>query len=578
MGRDVVAHDSSLSFDVVVVGSGVAGLTAAVTAAVNGLSVVVVERSKLFGGTSAVSGGAIWVPNNPHLKAICPGESREEAERYLEAIIGNSARRDRWQAYLDGGAQMVEEMAARTKWVRWRHVPFMDYHAQIDGASPVGRTLGAPIIDGRLLGEELQSMRRPVPAMDVKGLPITLEDFFALNMITRHSKGKLALARLMGKTLKSKIRGEKPLAFGQAMMARLRLEMLDLGIPLWLETGFLELLGDQRRVSGVRVRKGGEEITLTARHGVVLAAGGFTASPELRNKYLPQPTNTDWSLAPAEGQEGDALNAAIRIGAATDELGRAWGIPVTRLPAGDGGALTTLMLLTERALPGTFIVDGQGERYLNEAQLYDTFFTEMYRQADAGRSIAPSWFIFDARAKRRYLLFGIPPMVPFPRRWIREGHLKKAATLAELARLIDVPAATLSRSVERYNDLCRKGTDDDFGKGTPYDRYYGDPTLPHPNLAPLERGPFYAVAVYPGDFNTKGGLRADGNAQVENVGGMPIEGLYAVGNTSCNPWGDTYPGPGGTLGPAAVFGYLAAKDISSKALNIKNKKGVLDGD
>ena len=300
----------------------------------------------------------------------------------------------------------------------------------------------------------------------------------------------------------------------------------------------------------------GTEHVVRARHGVVLGSGGFERDAELREKYLPQPTSPDWTTG-SQHNTGGGLTAGITIGADTDLLDDAWWGPTIPLPSGPW------FCLAERNLPGSIIVNQAGHRYMNEALPYVEAVHEIYRGEETGVGHVPSWMVIDQRYRNRYIFAGLMPRQPFPGRWYKHGTLKQAPTLAKLAAEIEVPPEVLESTVERFNGFARAGVDEDFHRGeSAYDQYYADPRVrPNSSLHPIDQGPFYAVKIVPGDLGTKGGLVTDERARVLRPDGSVIDGLYASGNVSSAVMGHTYPGPGGTIGPALVFGYLAAEDI-----------------
>ncbi|MEV5828984.1 FAD-dependent oxidoreductase [Spirillospora sp. NPDC052242] len=541
-------------YDVVVVGSGAGGLTAGLTARLRGLSAVVIEKTDRYGGSTALSGGAIWVPNNLYLEEAGQRDTPENARAYMDATVGERVPAARKDAYLARGPEMLRYLHDRTRWVRFVYTPgYSDYYPERPGGKPEGRSVEPCIVDGRRLGPEFARMRRA--GLPTYGLTMTSADFGKLNMVTRTWKGKRTAARVALRAVGALLTGRRLLSLGEALVARLRLALAEAGGELWLNSPFRDLVIEDGRVTGVRVRRGGREVTVRARHGVILAAGGFSHAQDLREKYLPSPTTTDWTHA-AEGQTGDTLVAGLRAGAAVDLMEKVWGAPSVPTPDGP-----PFFLVADRAVPAMVIVDGNGERYARESLPYHEFVDRMYEHGEPAMN---SWMIIDARAKSRYIVVGLFPGQKFPRRWHETGAVKTAATPAALAAEIGVPAARLEATIERFNGFARAGRDADFGRGdSAYDNYYGDPTLPNPNLAPLEKGPFYAVRVVPGDIGTKGGLVTDADARVLREDGTPIAGLYATGNCSAAVTGETYPGPGATIGPAMTFGYVAATRIAA---------------
>ncbi|MFZ3469586.1 FAD-dependent oxidoreductase [Streptomyces sp. 4.24] len=545
---------SEYAYDVVVVGSGAAGFAAAVTARLRGLSVLVVEKTDKYGGSTALSGGAVWVPGNFHLDRAGLADTRDKARAYLDATVGDRVPDARKDAYLDHGPRMVREFHDRTE-IRFMYTPgYPDYFPEAQGGMAQGRSVEPCIVDFRSLGDLAGSMRRA--GLPTYGLTMTSHDFRFLNMVGRTWAGKRRSVRVGLRAVRALATGRRLLSLGEALIARMRLSLDRLGGDLWLSAPLTGLTTDPAgRVSGVRVLRAGREVTVAARGGVVLAAGGFSHDQELREKHLPAPTSTAWTHA-AEGQNGDALRLGGELGAATDLLDKVWGAPSV-CPPGE----KPFFLVADRGIPGMVIVNGAGERYANEALPYHAFVDRMYAADRPGARTVPSWLVLDARSKSRYLFTGLFPGQPFPKNWLESGFVKKADTVEELARAIGAPG--LPATVHRFNTFAQAGVDRDFGRGeSVYDRYYGDPTLPHPNLAPIEKGPFHAVPVHPGDIGTKGGLVTDTEGRVLREDSSPIVGLYAAGNCSAAVMGETYPGPGATIGPAMAFGWAAANAIA----------------
>ncbi|MFH8836718.1 FAD-dependent oxidoreductase [Streptomyces sp. NPDC017868] len=544
------------TYDVVVVGSGAAGMAAALTARLRGLTALVLEKTEVYGGSTALSGGAIWVPDNFHLDEAGLGDTPEKARAYLDATVGDRVSAERKDAYVAHGPRMVREFHDRTD-VRFVYTPgYADYYPERLGGYPQGRSIEPQVFDFKKLGaEQRATMRRA--GLPTYGLTITSKDFRQLNMVARTWAGRRTALKVGAQAVGAKLTGREPLSLGEALIARMRHSLDALGADLWLSAPMTGLVEEDGRVTGVRITRNGREVTVRATGGVVLASGGFSHDQRLREKHLPSPTSTEWSSA-AEGQTGDALEPAVALGAATDLMDKVWGAPSVVPPEGK-----PFFLVADRGVPGMVIVNAAGERYANEAAPYHEFVDAMYANDRPGASTVPSWLILDATSRARYIFMGLFPGQAFPKPWLESGFVRKAATVEELAARIDVAPERLRATVDRFNGFARAGRDEDFHRGdSVYDRYYGDPTLPNPNLAPLDKGPYYAIPVHPGDIGTKGGLVTDATARVLREDGTPIDGLYASGNVSSAVMGETYPGPGATIGPAMTFSWLAVDDIA----------------
>jgi len=547
-------------FDVIVVGAGGAGMTAALAASrQHGLSTLVIEKSAYFGGSTARSGGGVWIPGNYALKAAGQVDSGDDeaAKTYLDAIVGDVVPKVRRDTYIDRGPEVMDFIKANTP-VRFQWVPdYADYLPEQPGGRPTGRSVEPVPMDARFLGDELERLHPPYTKAPAN-LIVTQADFRKLSLGLRTIKGPLTMVKVLVKRLWAMATGKKMYAMGNAVAIGLRKGLADAGVTVQYETELVDLLLEDGRVVGVAVRSGDERQQIRAGRGVILGSGGFEYSQELREKFLPQPTSRDWSTG-APSNTGGGLLAGTAAGAATDLLDDAWWGPTIPLPG------RAWFCLAERNLPGSIIVNTAGQRYMNEALPYVEATHEIYKGEATGVSHVPSQMIFDTTYRNRYLFAGVPGRQPFPGSWYKEGVVKRADTLELLAEKIGVPAAALTATVDRFNDFARTGVDEDFHRGeSAYDKYYSDPTVkPNCSLAPIEKGPFYAVTIVPGDLGTKGGLVTDEHARVLREDGSAIPGLYAAGNVSASVMGNTYPGPGGTIGPALVFGYLAAEHCAN---------------
>ncbi|MFD0617535.1 FAD-dependent oxidoreductase [Paenibacillus sp. GCM10027629] len=540
------------SYDVVVVGSGAGGLAAALTARLKGLSALVIEKTALFGGSSSLSGGAIWVPTNHYLAAAGLGDTWEKAQAYLDATVGDRVPKVRKEAYVKRGAEMVRYLHDNTEHVRFKYIPgYSDYYPEAPGGFPQGRSVEPLIFDLNKLGEERKNMRRA--NLPTYGIVMNAFEFHKVNMITRTRVGKKTSLKLGIRLIRSVVTGARLSSLGEALIGRLRRSLMDVQGEVWVKTAFQDYVMDDGRVVGLIAVRDGKKMRIEAKKGLILASGGFSHNQKMREQYLPLPTSEKWTSA-SEGQTGDLIEASLRIGATLDLMDRVWGAPSV-IPPGQA----PYFLVAERALPNMMVVNGAGERYLNEAVPYHEFVDQMYKNDKPEARTTPSWIIIDKTTKSRYIFLGLFPGQPFPKKWFDNGFIKQGNTPAELAQAMGVPAEKLTATFERFNRDARQGKDSVFHRGdSAYDRYYGDPTYPNPNLAPLENGPFYALPIYPGDIGTKGGIVTDEYARALDSAGVPIPGLFATGNCSAAVMGETYPGPGATLGPSMTFGYVAA--------------------
>jgi 3-oxosteroid 1-dehydrogenase len=541
-------------FDVIVVGSGAAGMTAALTSAHRGLSVLVLEKAATFGGSTARSGGGLWIPNNAVLRAAGVPDSPELAAEYLENLLGDQVSPARREALLTHGPVMLDLVRELTP-LEFAWCPgYADYYPELPGGMAVGRSIEPKPMDGHVLGTELANLAPPYVG-GPGGLTVTAADYRWLNLIARHPRGVLRAVRVAGRWAWGALRGRHTLAMGQALAAGLRGGLLRLEVPVRLNTPLEDLSTDgSGRVTGVRLA-GGEVVT--ARRGVVLASGGFEHNAAMRTRYQRAPIGTEWTTG-AAGNTGDGISAGERAGAALELMDDAWWGPTIPLSGGP------YFCLAERTLPGSILVNGAGRRFVNEAAPYVDAVHAMYDGEATGVPHIPSWLICDQRYRNRYSFAGLTPRQAFPGRWYKVGAVHTAPTLDELATAIGLPDAALSATVREFNATAVAGRDTAFERGeSAYDRYYGDPRQrPNPCLGALEVAPFHAIKIVPGDLGTKGGVRVDERSRVLRPDDSPIPGLYAAGNASAAVMGHTYAGAGATLGPAMTGGYLAALDLA----------------
>ncbi|NLP64876.1 FAD-binding protein [Paraburkholderia sacchari] len=554
-------------YDVVIVGSGAGAMMTACRARDNGLSVLIVEKTGLYGGTSAVSGGGIWIPNNDHVAAGGGQDSREEALAYLRAATLGEVDEARLAAYVDEAPKMLRYAEASTH-VKYTANPYYaDYYQNLPGAKLGFRSLDVSTFDGRRLGDDILKMRETSPTMLALGR-VSMSTPEAIVLLSRAPGWKKEALRLFKRYAldlpwRLRSRRDRRLNMGAALIGALRLSMMDRNIPLWLNAPMRSLISTASGVAGIVVQREGRDVRIRARKAVVLASGGFERNQQMREKYLPQPTQSEWTGAPP-CNTGDAIIAGMDIGAAVGNMQHAWWTPTVRVP----GEEKQRGLFSERALPGCIVVNRLGKRFANEAQDYLDFVLAMYEDHKNTGANLPAWMIFDARFRRKYnagplVSSSVMPDICHPRSWRNKVYFR-GDTLEALAEQINVDAATLVQTVQRFNGYASTGIDLEFNKGgNAYDTFYGDPSVkPNPCLGPLSQGPYYALPLDAGDIGTKGGLLTDGQARVLDERGEPIRGMYAIGNTTASVTGPSYPGAGATLGPAMTFGFIAANHIA----------------
>lgn len=550
--------------DLLVMGSGAAGMSAAIRGHDLGMDVLLLESSDQYGGSTAISGGVCWVPNNPHMQKHGIEDNEADALEYLMAITKGTIEKDRLEDYIGQSQRMMQYLESKT------HVEFdsldkyTDYYPESPGARSGGRSMECYTFDGAKLGDEFNSLRRPHPQSQILGMfGITARQahkFLGSKLQTIFWMMVLMVGYFFRSGKRKKFGRDTRLTAGNSLIARLRLSLLDRNVPLWLNSPAQELIFKDDKVVGAIVQHEGKTMRIAAKKGLVIAAGGFSRNDEMRQKYQRHPIDTDWTAGnPAD--IGTGIQMGIDAGAALDLMKEAWWTPTCRIP----GQSLASVLVVEKSLPYSCFVNQEGQRFTNESAPYIDVVIGMYDDQEKTGAAIPAWMVFDARCRHNYPVGPVAPGyttkdAQLPRR-IRENFLYKADTLEELAAKIDVPAENLRKTVDRFNVNADQGIDPDFGRGeSEQDRYYGDPRVkPNPCLGAIEKGPFYAIAVYPGDLGTKGGMVTDKQARVLREDGTVIEGLYAAGNSSASIMGETYPGAGGTIAPALTFGMLAAE-------------------
>ncbi|TGD71350.1 FAD-dependent oxidoreductase [Mangrovimicrobium sediminis] len=558
------------TYDVVVVGSGSAGVMAALRATDLGLSVLVVEKAHKFGGTSATSGGVMWIPNHQ----LEPNDdTREEVTTYLDNLIEVPIQKERLEAYLDKAPEMayyLKNMGLPLAVAAWP-----DYFHALPGAR-ADRSIVCDTFDGRQLGDKFPLMREQYSRFKVmRRYAIDLVEFFA---ISTQSPGWIKVFMKMVWRYWSDIgtrlisRRDRRYTQGGALMGHLFKQLFDRGVEVRLETKLDEVLTDGGEVTGVKVSRFGREYEIAARHGVVLAAGGFEWNQELRDRYLPVSGLTRHSSTPEDANRGEALIAGLKLGAATEHTDDAWWMPTMHLPMPAASNFEEIhQAAFDVGRPHSVCVNRNGVRFVDEACGYDEFGGAMIADHIKTGANNPCWLVFDANFRKKWTAGGFLPSIIMPDWTIPvdwwDHYLFKADTIPELAKKIDIPADALRQTVANMNEYARTGVDPEFDRGgNDYDRMFGDANMsPNPCLGPIDTGPFYAVPINAGDLGTKGGLKADAQARVVDEAGKPIPGLYAAGNNSGSPFGNRYPGAGGTIGPAMTFAYVAAEDIAARA-------------
>ncbi len=547
--------------DLVVVGSGT-GMCAALAAREAGLSVLIVEKSPYVGGSTARSGGALWLPASQVMTADGAMDTTARASEYLAAVVGESAPRERSEQFVAHVAPTVDLLRRTTPMKLFWAREYSDYHPELPGGSAAGRTCECRPLNTSILGEHLGRLRPGVMEASVP-MPTTGADYRWMNLMSRvPRKGLPVFAKRISQGAGGLLLGRRYAAGGQALAAGLFAGVLRAGIPIWTNATLVSLTGDGPRVTKAVIDHGGTEVKVTARRGIILAAGGFDHHMDMRWKFQSESLGADYSLG-ADTNTGDAIRIAQDHGAAIDLMDQAWWFPAVAPLPGKAPAV----MLAERSLPGSFIVDQHGRRFVNESCDYMSFGQRVLDLERSAQPVENMWIVFDQRYRNSYVFAAeLFPRMAIPKSWYEAGIACRADDFGELACQIRVPVDALIDTVERFNAAADAGIDSEFHRGeSAYDRYYGDPTVtPNPNLRPLLRGPFYAVKMVLSDLGTCGGLRTDGRARVLREDGSAIDGLYAIGNTAANAFGTTYPGAGATIAQGLVYGYIAARDAAGR--------------
>jgi succinate dehydrogenase/fumarate reductase flavoprotein subunit len=560
----------SYECDALVVGSGAAGMSAAVTAGHRGLNVLIVEKEPHFGGTTARSGGWLWIPGTSLARAWGITESPDQARSYLRHEAGNSFDAARVDAFLTAGPEAVDFFTTKTA-VRFdMPLTFPDYHAEAPGGAQGGRSMVTRPFNGHELGEHIKDLGSPLPELTVFGMMLgSGKEIIHFMRATKSLASAFYVAKRLSKHAIDVMRYGRGmnLTNGNALAGRLAKSAFDLKIPLWLSSPVRELIVENGEVLGAMVERDGRLVRVSAKRGVVLACGGFPHDVARRRQMFPHaPTGNEHFSPGPTGNTGDGLRLAEAAGGRIEDSlpnAAAW-VPVSITTRKDGSQ-GVMPHFIDRAKPGVIAVTCDGARFANEGNSYHDFVQEMMKAAKPGEEIS-AFLICDHRALRKYGLGCVPPF-PMPiGHHLKTGYLKRAATLAELATQAGIDPNGLVSTVATFNTSAADGRDPAFGKGSrAYNRYQGDALHgPNPCIAPIKDGPFYAIKMVIGDLGTYAGIKTDANARALDADGRPIAGLYAAGNDMASIMGGNYPGAGITLGPALTFGYIAGKHIAAE--------------
>lgn len=562
MSNAATDADADREVDLLIAGAGPAGMTAALVASLEGLEVLLCEKSDQVGGTGSTSAGTLWIPGNSQSRAAGFSDGSEQADLYLNALIGEATNRELRNAYLHTGPSAIDYLCARTD------VQFLpcgthpDYRSNMPGAAVAGRAIVPEPFDGRLLGAEFRRIRPPVPEFMVfGGMMVGKADIPRLIGRFHSIANFIYSAKLFARYLVDRLRYQRGtrIMMGNALIGRLFYSLRKRKVPILFDTSIVDVTGDRRGVSGARLHAGGKEILVRTRKGVVLATGGYAHNQRFREAFMPRPVPAH-SMS-YEGNRGEGVDIGQRLGAAITPEQCTSGLwtPVSIVPRPDGSKGLFPHLVFDRAKPGLIAVNSAGRRFVNEAASYHDFVLAMFEAHKIAPSI-PAWLICDRAFLGKYGLGVIYPGHRNPGKFVESGYLVSAYTVEELAGKITADPAQLRNTIARYNGFTATGVDIDFGKGeTELNRFNGDAGhKPNPCIGAVATPPFYALAVWPADIAVSTGLATDANARVLGNDGKPIPGLYACGNDMASVMAGSYPGPGTTLGPAIVFAYRAA--------------------
>jgi succinate dehydrogenase/fumarate reductase flavoprotein subunit len=561
--------DVSPRYDVVVVGAGAAGMSAALFSAIQGARTLLVEKTALVGGTSALSAGSIWIPNTRHASGTA--DSAANVERYLQQIIGNRADASLRAGFLEAGPEAVEVLENHSE-VRLRaYARHPDYRSELEGAALAGRVLEPLPFDARLLGEAFKLVRPPLREFTLLGgMMVDRTDIGHLLSSTQSVKSLLHSAKLLARHAHDRLRHKRGtrLVMGNALVGRLLYSLMLRDVEILTGTSVAKIVRDaDGAVSSAVLVSDGVSRDIGIDGGLILAGGGFSRHPERRLAALG--TDAEWSSV-ASGSNGDAQDRALEIGARISDrdLSAAFWAPASIRRRADGSIAVLPHFVLDRSKPGTLVVDGNGRRFVNEAISYHQFALEMLAH---GKSAIPAFLIADAAALRKYGLGMVRPGGWGTKAAVADGYLVAADSIEQLARRLNIDPGSLRKTIDTMNGFAQTGRDLEFDRGsTLYQNHNGDALAggANPNLGQVAVAPFYAIRLYPSDIGTSAGLVTDDTARVLDSGNRPIAGLYACGNDMQSMMGGTYPGPGITLGPAIAFAYLAASDAARRSRKI----------
>jgi succinate dehydrogenase/fumarate reductase flavoprotein subunit len=557
---------ADLTYDVIVLGSGAAGFAAAVTASCRGLKVLLVEKTEAFGGTSAISGGAVWLHDTDQARAAGHHLPAEQMRRYLKEVIGAGYNPQLIDTFIEQGREALRYLQTHSELSYSLRPLSPDYYPDLPGGTQTGRALEIDEYDGRRLGVHFKDLKRPPDGMLLfGGMMVNRVDIQHFLSCKRSARSLWHCLKLMGRYAVDRLnhpRGTR-LTVGNALIARLATSAFANGVDLWLQATPQALIVEDGSVKGVQITHRGHTRSVLARGGVVLAMGGFAAATDAAAQR-PVTDSPHWTMSPpANVGDGQRLAASVNAAIGDHLSANFFWAPVSVLHKADGSVERFPHLVTDRAKPGVIAVNRAGQRFVNESDSYHRFVEGMFANGGAN---APCWLICDSEALNNYGMGLARPRPVDNSALIDAGYLLRADSLVELARIAGIDAAALEQTLAQYNGDAEQGVDRQFGKGsTAYNRYMGDPLhQPNPCLKPLHKAPFYAVRLFTGDLGSARGLVTNGQANVMDRHGAPIPGLYAAGNEMNSIMDGTYPGPGITLGPGITFGYLAARDIADR--------------